>query len=649
MSFWAHCRRRLFGKRDAFSRQQWLHRPVLEYLEGRWLLSGGFTQVNLASDVPGLARITDPNLVNPWGISFSPTGPFWFADNGSGVSNLLDGRGQSVPLLVTMPFTTQSNGTPTGVVFNGGPGFLISENGVSAPSRFLFAAEDGTISSWTAVVDGTHALLAVDNSSLGAVYKGLALATDAAGRTFLYAANFGRGTIDVFDQNFKSVERSGSFQDPNLPQGYVPFNIQNIHDLLFVTYAQHDGVGRDDRAGAGHGFIDVYDAAGNLMRRFASRGALNSPWGLALAPADFGPFGGTLLVANNGDGHISAYDPESGTFLGSLTADDGSLITVPSLWALAFGNGHEGGASDTLFFTAGVDNEAHGLFGAIQAPLRKGTDTAGSGSFDPHAPGEPGDYPLPPSSGPALLDGNEDPVAVTAVLLPLTESSLALLPTLLTLPQQRTRFMPPVAAPAVNAVPFQGYDGTSLRSSNTAMFPPFPVHSLLPKNVKNSSAELNALFDLNPAHAWSEEQVSRQSPKIAADLVNTDYLAMDDDAAAHRVLAEPNLETLKAPSNAEHGLRWRPLSGRTQDVLAQAPSEDRSPSTADYTTKIQGPRRSDRWSWTRLLNGLLLVIGIAGVCALYRRPRASLIKLWDTYVNYGGAVVYQSEPLAELK
>src|SRR5262249_53756750 len=178
-------------------------------------LTGGYTQVNLASDVPGLARVTDPNLVNPWGMSFSPTGPFWFADNGTGVSDVLDGGGQPVPLGATVP-----HGSPTGVVFNDGPGFVVWENGISAPSRFLFATEDGTISGWTEVVDSTHALHVVDNSSAGAVYKGLALATDSAGQSFLYAADFGRGRIDVFDQNFKAVARAGSFQDPNLPSGF---------------------------------------------------------------------------------------------------------------------------------------------------------------------------------------------------------------------------------------------------------------------------------------------------------------------------------------------------------------------------------------------------------------------------------------------
>src|SRR5262249_18223258 len=251
-------RRRFCWTNRAAPARPRLYRPVLECLEGRHLLSAGvaqFAQVNLASDVPGWARVTDPNLVNPWGIAFSPTGPFWFADNGQGVSRVLDRRGQPGPLVVGVPPTTPVGGTPTGLVFNGGRGFVVSENGVSAPSRFLFATEDGTISGWSALVDPGRAVLAVDNSSAGAVYKGLAVAVDPTGQSFLYAADFGRGRIDVFDQNFQPVARLGSFQDPNLPSGFAPFNIQDINNLLFVTYAQEDAARHDGVAGAGHGFI----------------------------------------------------------------------------------------------------------------------------------------------------------------------------------------------------------------------------------------------------------------------------------------------------------------------------------------------------------------------------------------------------------
>jgi uncharacterized protein (TIGR03118 family) len=405
------------------ARQRWC-RPILECLEDRCLLSTGFAQVDLASDVPGLARVTDPNLVNPWGIAFSPTGPFWFANNSVGVSDLLDGRGQAVPLVVAIP------PSPTGVVFNGGGGFVIGENGLTAPSRFLFASEDGTISGWTSRVDPTHAIVAVDSSSSRAVYTGLALA-DSAGHTFLYAADFSRATIDVFDEDFHRVVRPGAFQNSGIPARFAPFNIQEIGNRLFVAYAQQDDNRRDDVAGPGHGFIDVFDPEGHLLQRFASQGPLNSPWGLALAPADFGPFAGALLVGNNGDGHISAYDPGSGAFLGQLADDRGIPIVIPNLWALTFGNGHAGGDSDTLFFAGGVDYDQHGLFGAIQSPQRKGADTAGSGVFDPHAPGEPGDYPLPPSGDPAFLARSDEQIIPVADLLPLSRGSpLLLVPTL---------------------------------------------------------------------------------------------------------------------------------------------------------------------------------------------------------------------------
>jgi uncharacterized protein (TIGR03118 family) len=404
------------------------YRPVFECLEDRSLLSGGYFQIDLASDIPGLARVTDANLVHPWGVAFSPTGPFWVAENGSGVSDVLDGQGQTFLLVVTVPSAAQSDSAPTGVVFNGGSAFTISADGRAAPSRFLFAGGDGTISGWSNVVDPTRALLAVDNSASGAVYTGLTLAKDRAGRSFLYAADFSQGTIAIFDQSFRAVVHPGSFQDPNLPAGYAPFNIENIGNLLFVTYAKQDENRRDDSPGPGHGFIDVYDTNGGLIRRFASFGALNSPWGLAMAPADFGRFANALLVGNNGDGHIDAFDPLTGNFLGSLRDDAGSPIAIPDLWALTLGNGHVGGDSSTLFFSAGVDYDQHGLFGAIQAPGRRGTDTGGSGIFDPHVPGEPGDYPLPPSRGPTFWASNLG--QPTSDLFPIRNSALALVPTL---------------------------------------------------------------------------------------------------------------------------------------------------------------------------------------------------------------------------
>jgi uncharacterized protein (TIGR03118 family) len=421
---------RFFRKHKAADHRAHSYRPVLEGLDERCLLSAGFGVVNLASDVPGLARVTDPNLVNPWGIAYSPTGPFWFAENGTNVSDILAGNGAPFALTVSVHATGHLGQAPTGTVFNSGSGFAISENGVSAPSRFLFVTQDGMIEGWSDVVDPSHTLLAVDNSTSGAMYTGLTIATQDWGPSLLFAADFSQGKIAVFDQNFQPVNRPGAFQDPNLPDKYAPFNVQSINDLLFVAYAQQSDDNSDDVAGPGQGVIDVFKTDGTFVSRFASEGALNAPWGLAVAPSDFGSFGGALLVGNNGDGRINAYSPTTGAYLGALSGDGGTPITIPGLWALSFGNGHVGGDASTLFITAGIDDERHGLFSAIQAPDRRGADTAGPGAFDPRAPGEPADYPLPPSAGPAFRVSNQDRPLASAELMPLGESSLAMAPTL---------------------------------------------------------------------------------------------------------------------------------------------------------------------------------------------------------------------------
>jgi uncharacterized protein (TIGR03118 family) len=598
-----------FWSNKAAANPQRPYRPVLECLEDRCLLSGGFAQVNLASDVPGLARVTDPNLVNPWGIAFSPTGPFWFANNGSGVSDLLDGRGQPVPLVVTVPSPLRSGGTPTGTVFNGGSGFAISENGVSAPSRFLFSTEDGTISGWTAVVDPTRALLAVDNSSTGAVYKGLALAWDQAGRSLLYAADFGRGTIDVFDQDFKPVGPPGSFQDANLPDGFAPFNIQNINDLLFVTYARQDEARHDEVAGAGQGFIDVYDIGGNLVRRFASQGALNAPWGLALAPAGFGPFGASLLIGNVGDGHINAYDTASGGFLGPLADDNDVPLAIPTLWALTFGNGHEGGATDTLFFAAGVNYEQHGLFGAIQAPQRKGADTAGPGPFDPDAPGEAGDYPLPPRNGPALQETGADARLATAVLLPLTESSLVLVPTLTTSVQPKPRAETPAPTAPVAAISLQGPGVTALTASGTTLLLPTADDFLPPRHTENSLLALSTFLDLNPAEILPEEPASGQRPDTDLPLSlfssprreEGNALAGPGDAVAASLLAEPHRET------AENRSAMIGVGDQESAIDEEQPN---SSSPTDRVAGRGGVASPNHGSRIGLIQNLLVAVGI---------------------------------------
>jgi uncharacterized protein (TIGR03118 family) len=401
------------------------------------LLASGFVQTNLVSDVPGLAQFTDPRLINPWGIAFSPGGPFWIADNGAGVSTLLNGAGQDpARLTVLVPgggaWTGPAAGTPTGTVFNGGPGFQVAEGGRAGPGLFLFASEDGTISGWNPDVDLTQAIAAVQNA--GAVYKGLALADNASG-SFLFAANFRAGTIDVFDQDFHQVQLAGSFADPTLPAGFAPFNVQNIGGRLFVTYARQDAAGREEVTGPGQGFIDVFDTQGHLLGRLASQGDLNAPWGLAVAPANFGAFANALLVGNFGDGHITAFDLGSGASLGQLQDAAGQPLTIPNLWGLAFGNGGSTGDPGTLFFTAGIDGEQHGLFGAVLAPGHSAapappaaggqdgvTEVYGSGPRSPEAAARD-DYPLTPADGPTFRGSVEGQPPPVPVLLPLRDPS----------------------------------------------------------------------------------------------------------------------------------------------------------------------------------------------------------------------------------
>jgi uncharacterized protein (TIGR03118 family) len=600
-------RRRSFWRTRVSPELPRRYRPVLEYLGNRCLLSGGFSQVNLASDVPGLARITDPNLENPWGIAFSPTGPFWFADNGSGVSDILDGSGQPVPLVVTVPSALPSGSTPTGTVFNAGAGFAISEKGVSAPSRFLFATADGTISGWSAVVDPSRALLAVDHSSSGAVYLGLALATDSAGKSSLYAADFGRGTVDVFDQGFRPVVRPGAFQDPNLPDGFAPFNIQKIDNLLFVTYALRDEDGHDDVAGPGNGVIDVYDPGGSLVRRFASGGPLNSPWGLAQAPADFGPFAGALLVGNNGDGLINAFAPGSGNFLGELGDENGTPITIPNLWALTFGNGHAGGDSDTLFFSAGVGYDEHGLFGAVQGPERRGADTAGLGAFDPNAPGEPGDYPLPPRGGPGFRAGDEDRPFPMTDLLPLKESSLALVPTLSATLEPNTGAAGTVPGAPVVGGSFSGSVLTPGLVSDTTLLIPVDGNSQPVRGDPNSAVALNTFLDWDPSATVPTRKVGVQEPDAPRGPIGfLSSPSSDREGEAQGFLSETDGEQLETTGSEAQGLGARPPSGRADEILGAVPPESRAELTEECPAGSQSVS-TKKGGWMNLMNLLLVV------------------------------------------
>ena len=326
-----------------------------------------FAQTNLVSDVPGLAATTDPHLVNPWGLVASATSPWWVADNGTGVSTLYNGAGTVLPLVVTLPPIpgTTDPSAPTGIVFNGvAADFLVAPG---APARFIFASEEGTISAWNS---GPTAVLMVNHGG-SAVYKGLALARNGGAQT-LYAANFLGGTIDVFDRAFQPVVLGAdAFHDPRLPEGYAPFNVQAIGGSLYVAYARREAGSIDEVAGPGHGFVDVYSPAGVLQRRLQWGAWFNAPWGVALAPADFGRFGGMILVGQFGSGKIVAFDPATGRFRGMLRGDTGRPLRIEGLWGLGFGNGAGSGPAGTLYFTAGIEDEAHGLYGSL-APMPRG-------------------------------------------------------------------------------------------------------------------------------------------------------------------------------------------------------------------------------------------------------------------------------------
>lgn len=337
-----------------------------------------YQRTNLVSDIAGVANFTDSNLVNSWGIvNAGDTGPMWIADNGTGVSTLYTGEGiafpANSPLVVTIPTPPNSRAgaaaSPTGIVFNSTSSFVVSAGGKSGASLFIFATEDGTISGWNPTVDPTHAILAVNNSGpgnsadrtkLGSVYKGLAIGNNGSG-DFIYATNFRNGVVEMYNAQFQLVK---SFTDSGIPTGFAPFGIRNINNKLFVTYAKQNAAQHDDVAGPGNGFIDIFDLDGNLLSQFASHGTLNSPWGLALAPS-FGDFSNALLVGNFGDGRINAFNLGSGKFLGQLQDTFGNPMTINGLWGLNFGNGAHQAPTTTLFFTAGIGDEGHGLFGAI--------------------------------------------------------------------------------------------------------------------------------------------------------------------------------------------------------------------------------------------------------------------------------------------
>jgi uncharacterized protein (TIGR03118 family) len=314
-----------------------------------------YSWTNFQSDIAGVAQHVDPNLVNPWGMAASSGGTIWVSDNGTGVSTLYQQDGTALSLVVEIPTAARNRGVgnPTGIVFNSTSFFQVTLNGNSQPARFIFVSEDGSISGWSPALDQTHAIIAVDNGTNRginrAIYKGATLGV-ANGHNFLYATNFHTGHVETYDESFHQVN-PGGFADPSLPAGYGPFGIRNFNDEIFVTYAKQDHDREDDVPGPGFGFVNVFDTSGNFLRRLISNGNLNAPWGLALVEDE-------LWVGNFGDGKINNYDPATGAFIETISRADGTPLEFEGLWDLL-------PLGDGVYFTAGIADEEHGLFGII--------------------------------------------------------------------------------------------------------------------------------------------------------------------------------------------------------------------------------------------------------------------------------------------
>jgi uncharacterized protein (TIGR03118 family) len=328
-----------------------------------------FHQTNLVSDQPGVALIQDSNLVNPWGISMSGTSPFWVANNGTGTATLYAGDVNGSPLTRNQLVVTIPGGSPTGTVFNSTPDFVVHSGAASGRALFLFASQVGIVSGWNSTVPAAGSTQAQVGGTNDAVYTGLAIgqATTATGTAnYLYAADFEHKKIDVYDTTFQIVTLEGSFADPNIPDSYSPFNIQNIGGKLYVTYAQQNHKEPDEETDHGSGFVDVFDTSGNLLQRLIEGNHLKAPWGLAHAPAEFGAFSNALIVGNFGDGQLHAFGLDSGQYLGELKDESGKPVVIDGLWGITFGNGGNGGDRNALYFAAGPDDETHGLFGSLR-------------------------------------------------------------------------------------------------------------------------------------------------------------------------------------------------------------------------------------------------------------------------------------------
>jgi uncharacterized protein (TIGR03118 family) len=338
-----------------------------------------YVRTDLVSDLQNLAQPADPNLQNAWGVANAPGGALWVSDNNDGLSTLYDGNGVKTNLTITVPLPAGKSApppaAPTGMVWNPTTAFTVTVGSTTVPSTFIFDTEDGTISAWNSAVDpiangASTATIVVDNSASGAVYKGLAFGTNTHGN-FLFATNFAAGTVEVFDKTFKPATLDGNFSDPNIPAGFAPFGIANIDNNLFVTYAKQNAQKNDEITGPGLGFVDVFSTDGVLIKRFASGGTLNAPWGVARATQNFGQFSGDILIGNFGQGQfggqIDAFDGgNNNNFLGALQGANGQPISIDGLWAIVFGTFTNSDA-DTLYFTAGPNQQQDGLFGKIAA------------------------------------------------------------------------------------------------------------------------------------------------------------------------------------------------------------------------------------------------------------------------------------------
>jgi uncharacterized protein (TIGR03118 family) len=346
------------------------------FLLPAFTLAQHYKQTNLVSDVPGMAPVTDPNLINPWGLSRSNGSPWWISDNNSGFTSLYTGAGVSVPIngtgtvIIPPPKNAPpgTTATPTGTVFNGSPDFVLPNGN---PARFIFATEDGTISAWNG---GPSAVLMADNSDNGspngAVYKG-ATTADINGKRFLYVTNFRRARVEVYDTTFTRVRLGDdAFEAEGIPDGFAPFNVQNIGGTLFVTYAKQDSARHDDVAGDGFGFVLFFTPSGRLIGHLQHGPWMNSPWGVVWTPRDFGEYSNSILVGNFGSGKIAAFNGFTGKFIDFLKNPDDSVMAIDGLWMIAFGGDSDpakngSGPATTLFFTAGIQGESHGLFGTI--------------------------------------------------------------------------------------------------------------------------------------------------------------------------------------------------------------------------------------------------------------------------------------------